>query len=117
MIGLTIISEPTEKEIKDAICELGKMLEEKTKEEKNPFTTDKQIEQISEIHKGRLDRQGKDIFILWSKVANLEKQVFRMRELIENNEVEKQVNTEELVRIIKRLLSEKDEKEKEENQK
>lgn len=68
---------PKEKEIRDAIKYLSGLLEKNREIEKSniPKMT---MEDIIKKQKERLDGQGKDIFILWSKIENLERRVFKI---------------------------------------
>ena len=80
-IGL-ILDEPTEKEFTDAFVKInGMMSDQKYKKEKEKDETE--VEDWENRTEGRLDRQGKDIFIVWKKVEKLEKE---MRRLVDNEE-------------------------------
>ena len=79
MLGLYYFN-PTKKELRKAVMEIEKILDKESEKSIDGMAEmgKPRKETLSErvdVHKGRLDRQGRDIHILWKRMDKIEKRL------------------------------------------
>lgn len=72
------MKDATEDEIEKGIKSLNRILTQGRKQKKGKAITTLRLND----HKGRLDRQGKDIYTLWKKVEELERKEIKLLNMI-----------------------------------